>query len=161
MDIYAMPGHLVRRLNQISVALFSRRMAGAGLTLTPVQFAALSGIRDHPDVDQATLAGMVAYDRATLGKVIDRLEGRGLVRRATSHSDRRAKALTLTRAGQALLEAAGPHVLAVQSDILAGLDQSERDAFLTMLSKVTMAGNDRSRAPLKPPLKPPPQKPGR
>ncbi|MFT7595526.1 MAG: DNA-binding MarR family transcriptional regulator, partial [Paracoccaceae bacterium] len=101
MDIYAMPGHLIRRLNQISVALFADRMAGAGLTLTPVQFSALSAIRTRPGIDQATVAGLVAYDRATMGKVIDRLEGRGLIRRTTSPTDRRAKELTLTEQGQA------------------------------------------------------------
>jgi MarR family transcriptional regulator, temperature-dependent positive regulator of motility len=151
MDIYGMPGHLIRRLNQISVALFTQRMAKVGLTLTPVQYAVLSGIRAHPGVDQATLAGLVAYDRATLGKVIDRLESRALVRRTTSPSDRRAKALTLSDAGRALLDIADPHVRAVQPDILAGLDKAERADFLAMLSKIALAGNDRSRAPLRPP----------
>lgn len=151
MDIYEMPGHLIRRLNQISVALFSERMTQAGLVLTPVQYAAMCGIRAHPKVDQATLAGLVAYDRATLGNVIDRLEGRGLLKRTTSRSDRRAKTLTLTKAGQTLLKAAAPHVRDVQPDILAGLSAGERDEFLAMLAKITMAGNERSRAPLKSP----------
>jgi DNA-binding MarR family transcriptional regulator len=157
MNIHAMPGHLIRRLNQISVALFAQRMADVGIVLTPVQFAALSGIRAHPNVDQATLAGMVAYDRATLGKVIDRLENRGLLLRTTSRNDRRAKALTLTKSGRTLLEGAEPHVSNIQPEILTGLDQDERKIFLTMLSKITMAGNERSRAP----LKPPPDKPGK
>jgi len=151
MEIYAMPGHLIRRLNQISVALFTEKMAEAGLTLTPVQFAALIGIRKHPDVDQATLAGLVAYDRATLGKVIDRLENRSLVRRATSASDRRAKTLRLTDKGMELLETAGPHVRALQADILAGLNQEEQGVFVELLTKITLAGNDKSRAPLKSP----------
>ena len=148
MDIYKMPGHLIRRLNQISVALFTDRIAGAGLTLTPVQFAALSAIRTHPGIDQATVAGLVAYDRATMGKVIDRLEGRGLVRRTTSVTDRRAKELTLTDQGQVLFETAQPHVRALQPDILTGLDAEERRTFLALLDKATLAGNELSRAPL-------------
>jgi len=150
MDIYAMPGHLIRRLNQISVALFAERMARAGLTLTPVQYAALCGIRAYPGIDQAGLAGLVAYDRATLGKVIDRLETRALVSRGMSPSDRRAKTLTLSEAGQVLLEAAGPHVRALQPDILGGLDAADQEMFLSLLGKITLAGNERSRAPLKP-----------
>ncbi|MEY8842589.1 MarR family winged helix-turn-helix transcriptional regulator, partial [Cribrihabitans sp. XS_ASV171] len=94
------------------------------------------------------VAGLIAYDRATLGKVIDRLDERGLVRRTISDRDRRARALTLTPAGQDLLAAARPHVEAVQPAILSGLDTQERDLFIQMLEKVTMAGNDRSRAPL-------------
>lgn len=146
-----MPGHLIRRLNQISTALFMERMTQAGLTLTPVQFAALSAVRTHPGIDQATVAGLVAYDRATLGKVIDKLDARGLVRRTVSQSDRRARELTLTEAGEALYRAALPHVKAIQPEMLAGLDAEERDTFLRLLDKVTMAGNDRSRAPLKAP----------
>lgn len=149
MDIYTMPGHLIRRLNQISVALFTQQMAKVGLTLTPVQFAALIGIRAHPDVDQATLAGLVAYDRATLGKVIDRLENRELLRRVTSASDRRAKTLRLTAKGEAMLEMADPHVRALQPGILDGLDEAEQDVFLKLLTKITLAGNQKSRAPLK------------
>lgn len=151
MDIHTMPGHLIRRLNQISVALFADRMTGAGLTLTPVQFAALSAIRDHPGIDQATVAGLVAYDRATMGKVIDRLEGRALVRRTTSTTDRRAKALTLTDQGQTLFDTALPHVRGLQPDILTGLDEAERRIFLTLLDKATLAGNALSRAPLEAP----------
>jgi DNA-binding MarR family transcriptional regulator len=150
MDIHSMPGHLIRRLNQISVALFADHMARAGLTLTPVQFAALSALDAHPGIDQATLAGLVAYDRATLGKVIDRLEKRGLVRRNTSPTDRRAKTLTLTSGGLTLLGTARPLVAELQPNILEGLSEAERRTFLTMLQKITMAGNNRSRAPLKP-----------
>jgi DNA-binding MarR family transcriptional regulator len=151
MDFHNMPGHLIRRLNQISVALFGERMAEAGLTLTPVQFAALCGVRDHPGIDQATLAGLVAYDRATLGKVIDRLVSRALVRRSTSASDRRSKTLMLTGDGEALLAATLPHVVALQPDILTGLNPTERDTFTALLTKITLAGNDLSRAPFKTP----------
>jgi len=152
MDIHTMPGHLIRRLNQISVALFMERMAQAGLNLTPVQYAALSTIRDHPGIDQATVAGLVAYDRATLGKVIDRLDSRGLVRRTTSRADRRAKELSLTAEGAALLTDARPHVDALQPDILAGLTADESATFIALLKKATMAGNNHSRAPLKAPV---------
>lgn len=151
MDIHTMPGHLIRRLNQISVAMFMDRMAQAGLNMTPVQYAALSAIRDNPGIDQATVAGLVAYDRATLGKVIDRLDSRGLVRRATSATDRRAKELTLTAEGAALLDRARPHVDELQPDILGGLNPAEVETFVTLLQKATMAGNSHSRAPLKTP----------
>lgn len=150
MEIHRMPGHLVRRLNQISTGLFMERMAGAGLSLTPVQFAALSALAAHPGIDQATLAGLVAYDRATLGKVIDRLDERGLVRRDVSKADRRARVLTLTQSGEALYREALPHVHAIQPMILSGLDPEERARFLDLLDKVTMAGNASSRAPLRP-----------
>ena len=79
------------------------------------------------------------------------MEARGLVARATSPRDRRAKVLTLTKAGQALYTAARPHVESLQPDILTGLTPDEQKLFRTLLDKVTMAGNNSSRAPWVPP----------
>jgi DNA-binding MarR family transcriptional regulator len=145
-----MAGHLIRRLNQISTAIFADGMAGAGIDLTPVQFAALSTIREHPGIDQVTLAGEIAYDKATIGGVVDRLTAKGLILRGISARDRRARVLTLTEEGQALFDTVLPVVRALQSDILSGLDAQERAQMLTLLRKTTEAGNQKSRAPLKP-----------
>lgn len=147
-QIYTMPGHLIRRLNQISTSVFQDRMKSAGYTLTPVQFAALSLVAEKPGIDQATLAGLIAYDRATIGGVVDRLETRGYVSRVVAPQDRRARRLTLTPEGRALLDAARPIVVALQDDILAGLDAEERQDFLRLAAKAAAAGNLLSRAPL-------------
>ena len=151
MEIYDMAGHLVRRLHQISLAVFAERMAADGFDLTPVQFSALATLDANPGIDQATLAGMIAYDKATLGSVIERLETRGLIVRGISPQDRRARVLQLTGNGRALLKAARPVVEALQPDILAGLDDAERGTLLELLHKATEAGNDLSRAPLRRP----------
>jgi len=146
-DIHALPGHLIRRLNQIAVAQFMEKMAEMGLDLTTVQYSALCAIESHPGIDQASIAGLIAYDRATLGKVIDRLEAKALVRRKVSPSDRRAREVTLTQAGKVLLAQVHPVVCAAQPDILAGLSAKEQDQFVALLKKATLAGNEKSRAP--------------
>ncbi len=141
-EIHTMPGHLIRRLNQISTAIFSDRMAAENIKLTPVQFAALSEIEAMPGIDQATLAGAIAYDRVTLGGVVDRLEHKELVRRTISPNDRRARVLSLTANGVQLLNKARPIVKSLQNNILLGLDIKERDLFLHLLIKAIEAGND-------------------
>lgn len=148
LELHDMAGHLIRRLHQISVSVFAERMKAAGLDLTPVQFAALEALRQHPDVDQATLAGLIAYDRVTLGGVIDRLEAKGLISRIVSPQDRRARLVRLTSAGLDLLSQAGPIVRGFQDSILQGLDATERQQLVTLMRKTTEAGNDQSRAPL-------------
>lgn len=147
-EIQEMAGHLIRRLNQISVSVFAERMSQEGHDLTPVQFAAMSVIAKEPGIDQATLAGAIAYDRATIGGVIDRLQHKGLVERAVSREDRRARTLSLTQDGKCLLKAATPIVRDLQADILAGLTAQEKDQFLALARKATEAGNALSRAPL-------------
>jgi MarR family transcriptional regulator, temperature-dependent positive regulator of motility len=151
LELHDMAGHLIRRLHQISVSVFAERMKAAGIDLTPVQFAALSALEGHPEVDQATLAGLIAYDRVTLGGVVDRLEGKGLVHRSVSQQDRRARVLRLTPRGAALLARVQPLVRGFQDEILTGLDAAERAQVMALLRKTTVAGNDQSRAPLLPP----------
>lgn len=150
-EIHLMAGHLIRRLNQISVSVFQDRMAAEGLDLTSVQFAAMTMLKRHPGIDQTTLAGLIAHDRATMGGVIDRLDAKGLLKRQVSPHDRRARVLSLTAEGEALLVRVSPIVEALQRDILTGLTPAEQDTFLKLAAKAAEAGNELSRAPLKVP----------
>lgn len=147
--IHAMPGLIIRRLHQISMSLFQARIEGAGHDLTSVQFAALVTLRDHPGIDQATLAGHIAYDRVTMGGVLDRLVDKGLVTRVTSPRDRRARVLSLTPEGARVLAAVEPLVEDLQDEILGDLSAEEATVFLTLANRLAEAGNDLSRAPLR------------
>ncbi|MFM1863311.1 MAG: hypothetical protein RLZ26_1833 [Pseudomonadota bacterium] len=148
LEIHNMAGHLIRRLNQISTSVFQDRMRLEGYDLTPIQFAAMNAIHANPGIDQASLAGLIAHDRATIGGVVDRLEAKGIVLRKISARDRRARELSLTEAGAVILEAATPVVRAMQDDMLTGLSLSERQEFLRLARKAADNGNDLSRAPL-------------
>lgn len=152
MKIRKMAGHLIRRLNQISTQVFSRRLQDAGFDLTPVQFAAMDAIFANPDIDQAGVAGLIAYDRATIGGVIDRLEQKGYVQRSVSKRDRRAREVRLTEAGEALYQRVLPVVADLQSDILNGLSDTERALFLDLAEKVVFqdAEDDRDASIARP-----------
>ncbi|HEU5016399.1 MAG TPA: MarR family transcriptional regulator [Pseudolabrys sp.] len=143
------PGHLARRFQQIAVAVFHAEVAQAGYDLTPVQYAALSAIGSHPRLDQATLAGLIAYDRTTITGVIDRLVQKGLLVRQPSSRDRRAHELQITTAGQQTLQGIEPAVEAAQRLIMRGLNADEAAELMRLLSKTIAAGNELSRAPLR------------
>jgi DNA-binding MarR family transcriptional regulator len=132
MDALDMAGHLIRRLHQQATQVFVQKTQAAGFDLTPVQFAALDAIHAQPATDQARVAEMIAYDRATIGGVIDRLEQKGWVRRVVSERDRRAREVSLTAAGEAVHAALLPVVRALQDDILQSLDSADRAAFLRL-----------------------------
>jgi DNA-binding MarR family transcriptional regulator len=149
LEFLTMPGHLIRRLHQISVSIFSDSVAEAGFDITSVQFAALSVLKDYPGIDQVTLAGMIAYDRVTIGGVIDRLEQKGYLTRTVSARDRRARELHITDEGLAVQRAILPIVREAQEVMLTGLGEEERAAFMSMLNRLTEAGNEKSRAPLR------------
>jgi len=134
-----MPGHLIRRLHQISTHVFMTRTREAGFDLTPVQFAALDAIRESPGIDQAGLAEAVAKDRATIGAVADRLEQKGLVTRKVNAQDKRARILALTEDGEALVAALKPLVEQLQAEILPGLNETEYRLFIELAAKAARA----------------------
>ena len=130
-----MPGHLIRRLHQISTQRFTQRVREAGYDLTPVQFAALDALNDRPGIDQAGLADSIAKDRATIGAVVDRLAQQGLNTRAENARDRRARILELTETGRHTLAALTPVVEQVQHEILSGLGSAEYRQFVDLAAR--------------------------
>lgn len=149
MDATETPGHLARRFQQIAVAIFYAEVEAAGCDLTPVQYAALARIADAPGLDQATLAGLIAYDRTTIGGVVDRLVEKGLVAREISRKDRRARELRITDTGAAILKKIAPAVAETQRILLSGLGEREAAQFMKLLKKAIAALNDLSRAPMR------------
>lgn len=141
MRALGMAGHLIRRLHQLSSHVFARHMQEAGIDLTPVQFAAMDAIAAHPGIDQASVAALIAYDRATIGGVIDRLEQKGYVARVVSKRDRRAREVRLTDAGRYVFDEILPRVSGLQDEILPGLTADERASFLALARKVIDTGD--------------------
>ena len=130
-DLEDLPGHYIRRLHQLAVALFSREVAE--LNLTPVQYSSLQAICNSPGIDQGTLARTIGFDTSTIGSVIDRLEARRLVDRKVSPDDRRVRLVTPTLEGIALLAAVLPSMFRSQTLLLAPLTEPEKAEFMRLV----------------------------
>ena len=133
-DFQHAPGHLIRRAHQVAVAIFMEETQD--FDVTPVQFAILNALIQEPGEDQVTLAARVAFDAATFGSVIGRLEAKGWVRREPSEADRRRKLLWVTPPGEAAAAAMKRAVAKAQVRILAPLRPTERDQLLSLLGKL-------------------------
>jgi DNA-binding MarR family transcriptional regulator len=145
--IHDRPGHLIRRLQQIAVAIFMAETKR--FNITPVQYSALLAIEIHPGIDQITLASIIAFDRSTIGNVVGRLESKRWIKRAAGAQDRRTKRLTITAQGRKVLREIDATVEASQRQILAPLRSAERPVFLGMLRRLVHINNDLSRAPVR------------
>ena len=132
--VHGMPGHLIRRLQQIHAALFSAQCTE--FSLTSVQFAALTAVSENPGVDATRLSAIIAFDRSTIGDVLERLEGKGWIARSPSPADKRVKLVKLTAAGRRVLDAVRPAVLRVQESILAPLAEADRTRFMALLEQL-------------------------
>ena len=134
IDLQATPGHLIRRAQQIAVSIFAEQLSSADIT--PVQFAILNALLGSPGIDQVSLAKRVAFDPATSGSVIGRLEAKGWVVRQADPNDRRRKLLVVTRAGVQALGLVQSDVARIQEKILSPLNPQEQSQFVQLLSRL-------------------------
>jgi DNA-binding MarR family transcriptional regulator len=145
--VYAAPGYLFRRMQQIAVALFIEECRA--FELTPVQYAALVAIHTHPGIDATRLSAVIAFDRSTLGSVIERLQAKKLIDRKPSGEDKRVKLLYLSRAGAAILRDIMPSVEKAQARMLQPLKPADRKALIALLTQLVDLNNEASRVPLR------------
>jgi DNA-binding MarR family transcriptional regulator len=133
-DFDRAPGPLIRRAHQVAVAIFMEETGGTDIT--PVQFAILNALIEDPGEDQVTLAAKVAFDAATFGSVIGRLEAKGWVRREPDERDRRRKLLWVTPQGEQAAQVLKRAAAKAQTRILGPLDPAERQQLIALLGKL-------------------------
>jgi MarR family transcriptional regulator, lower aerobic nicotinate degradation pathway regulator len=145
--VYAKPGYLFRRMQQIAVAIFVEECKAHDLT--PVQYAALVAIQNHPGIDATRLSAVIAFDRSTLGNVIERLETKRYISRKSAREDKRVKLLYLTKSGATLLRKIIPSVERAQGRMLQPLKAADRKTLMALLSQLVDLNNEASRVPLR------------
>ena len=108
------------------------------LDITPrkhsVLVGALSG--DHTQTDLARIVGL---DKTTLMVTLDQLEREGLAERRPLPSDRRARIVAVTPAGEELLERAETALTESRAGVLSLLPPGERAAFMNALRRLACA----------------------
>ena len=133
------PGHLIRRAQQLAVAIFMEETSG--FDATPVQFAILNALIDDPGEDQVTLSSRVAFDPATFGSVIGRLVVKGWVKRQADPGDKRRKLLWITAEGEQVALRMKRAVSKAQQRIVEPLNPREREHLSALLGKL-VAGHE-------------------
>lgn len=145
--VYAAPGYLFRRMQQIAVSIFMEECKA--FDLTPVQYAALIAIHTHPGIDATRLSAVIAFDRSTLGSVIERLQAKDYIERKPALEDKRIKLLYLTKSGAAILREIIPAVERAQARMLEPLKPADRKTLMGLLVQLVDLNNEASRVPLR------------
>lgn len=138
------PSHLMHRALQLALDIYSEETGPDGLTQR--QFAVLEAVSHKAGLTQTDLVRATGIDRSTLADLVARMTTKGLLDREKSTLDARAKAVRLSPAGEAALEAARPRVEAADKRIVGLLPKGKRDVFLDLLGE--LAG-EADAAPLK------------
>jgi MarR family transcriptional regulator, transcriptional regulator for hemolysin len=85
---------------------------------------------------QKDLAERIGLDKTTMVVTVDELERQGLAERRPSSKDRRARVITVTRAGERKVREGQAIVERIQNDVLDSLPASQRKVFLESLGSL-------------------------
>jgi MarR family transcriptional regulator for hemolysin len=110
---------------------FDQRARARGMTRA--QWVILARLSRQPGMSQNELAGICEVEPITIGRLVDRLEARGLVERRPDPSDRRVNRLHLLPAAQPILEEITFYRDALLEEITEGLDEPARTALVDAL----------------------------
>jgi MarR family transcriptional regulator, transcriptional regulator for hemolysin len=123
---------------------FEQRARAAALGLTRAQAAVLANLARQEGINQVSLAQILELEPITLARLLDRLQGAGLIERRPDPKDRRAHLLYLTESAYPLLDRIFTLAAEVREDALAGIPEPERGLLLDMM--ITMRANLIERA---------------
>ena len=112
------------------------RRAMRPLGLGAQQFVVMKQLQALGQTSQAELADALAIDRSNLAAIAADLAARELVERTRHEVDRRRYVLRLSRAGEQLLRRTEGEMLLAESDLLAPLDQEQREQLYTLLRRL-------------------------
>jgi MarR family transcriptional regulator, transcriptional regulator for hemolysin len=85
---------------------------------------------------QTEIARLVGLDKTTMVVTVDELEAAGLAERRPSATDRRARVIIATKAGERKVREADAILNRVRDDVLASLPEDEREVFLRALGRL-------------------------
>ena len=142
-------GVLISDVARLMRATFDRRVRQIGLTRS--QWLVLSLLRRRPGASQSELAEMLEVERATAGRMVDRLERKNWVVRRPDASDRRVNRLYLTDEAKDVQAEMGRIAESMMDDAMASLAEGELELLTDMMErmKATLQSMG-SRGPVEP-----------
>lgn len=127
-------GYILRRV--VSAANPGVSAVLAELGLRRLLFSVLTVITENPGLKQSDLADALAIERPNMVKLVDELEGAGLITRERSTTDHRAKSLVPTPAGMKLQSQAFLRVVNFDRSLTKGLSTDDLDTLRRILKVI-------------------------
>lgn len=113
---------------------FDRRVRELGLTRS--QWWVLTHLFREDGLTQTQLADVMEIEKPSLGRLLDRLEAKGWVRREPDATDRRVKRIHLTAEVKPVVATMRSHAADVRADALAGIPPAQREQFVDTLLQI-------------------------
>ncbi|MGH8267957.1 MAG: MarR family winged helix-turn-helix transcriptional regulator [Steroidobacteraceae bacterium] len=134
-------GSLLSRVRVEMLAALDKELAAdkrlAPLGLSAAQFIVIASLAKDPEPKSASdLCKGISYDAGAMTRMLDRLEGKGLIRRSRSPEDRRLVHLELTDEGKAAYPRMREMSMAVQNRFLRGFTKAEARQLEGLLARM-------------------------
>jgi MarR family transcriptional regulator, transcriptional regulator for hemolysin len=113
---------------------FDQRARALGMTRA--QWVILARLSRQPGLSQNEMAAICEVEPITVGRLIDRLESRGMVERRADPGDRRIRRLHLLPAAQPVLDEIARYREDQTEVILSGVEGSAREQFIDALLQI-------------------------
>lgn len=113
------------------------RLDAAGIDITVDQGMVLKTIHDSPDITLQQVGVVVFKDFASVTRIVQLLEQKGLLRRKPHPTDGRRSKLLLTTAGESVIRASDPIAQANRRHALKGISAEEVERLRTLLKRIT------------------------
>jgi DNA-binding MarR family transcriptional regulator len=127
-------GFILHDVARLLRTTFDRRVKALGLTRS--QWWVLNHLFRNDGATQSELADILEVEKATLGRLLDRLEQKGWVRREGDAGDRRAKRVFLTEEVEPAIKQIRAAAAELRRDALAGLSAEQQARFVDTLLTV-------------------------
>lgn len=124
-------GFILNDVARLLRVTYDRRIKCLGLTRS--QWWVLTHLYRNDGATQSELADVLEVEKASLGRLLDRLETKGWVRREADAHDRRAKRVYLTEEVEPAMLTMRKIAASVRRDALHGLSAEQQDRFLDTL----------------------------
>lgn len=127
-------GFLISDVARMMRTAFDRRVRRLGLTRS--QWLVINRLHRRPGATQSELAEMLEVEKATAGRMVDRMEKKGWVVRRPDAADRRVNRLHLTADADLIQVQLAQIADRTVDDALALLSPRQRDQFAESMRRV-------------------------
>lgn len=104
--------------------------------ITPEQWAVLNRLWEKDGITQKDLAERTFKDQPNIGRILDKLEKKGLIRRCPDPEDLRVLIVSLTQEGQEVKKDLIPLVAEVLDFVQKDISEEERKVLVTVLKRI-------------------------
>ena len=124
-------GFLVHDIARLMRTTYDRRVRRLGLTRS--QWWVITNLYRNDGLTQSELAETLDIERASLGRLLDRLEANGWVHREPCSRDRRAKRVRLASEVGPVMREMRVIAADLRRDAMSGFTPDEQEAFVDVL----------------------------